>query len=215
MEKYEPPKPTLRDKACALVESAASLVPVPYLGESVSILTELIGPPIRKREMEWREEVGKGLRELEASQLCVFEQLQENNVFIDTLIRALQAARCTGNRKKREALRNAVLNAASPQAPDEVIQAIFIGLIAEFTEYHLVILQRLSLNNRNAYEGIASGLSERESIIRSIVGDLEDHQLINVVGRSAMGERGVVVVDGLSELGTKFLSFIASPIQDS
>ena len=54
---------------------------------------------------------------------------------------ASQIALRTHQKEKLEALRNAVLNVAIGDRVDEEEQAAFLGLIQEFTTWHLAILK--------------------------------------------------------------------------
>ena len=84
--------------------------------------------------------VGEKLQELEAKGL-VLEDLQKNEQFITAVMHATQAAMRTHIEAKRVALRNAVLNVAKGQAPDEVEQHLLMSFIDTFTEMHLRILK--------------------------------------------------------------------------
>ena len=97
----------------------------------------VIAPPLQKRQAEWLESIAEGVRRLEERLGCVVDDLKENDAFVDAVLQASQAAVRTGNEEKREALRNAVLNAALPNAPDESKQQIFINLVDQFTVWHL------------------------------------------------------------------------------
>ena len=68
------------------------------------------------------------------------EDLQSKDVFIDTVMHASLAALRNSQQEKIEALRNAVLNAALPNPPEESLQQIFLSLIDTFTVWHLRIL---------------------------------------------------------------------------
>ena len=55
-------------------------------------------------------------------------------------MQASQAAIRNHQSEKREALRNAVLNAALPNAPEESIQQLFINQVDTFTVWHIRLL---------------------------------------------------------------------------
>jgi hypothetical protein len=84
--------------------------------------------------------VGEKLTELEEKGLSL-ENLQQNEQFISTVMQATQAALRTHVASKREALRNAVLNVAVGQAPDETVQHLLLDFVDSLTEMHFRILQ--------------------------------------------------------------------------
>jgi len=85
------------------------------------------------------DEIAEGLRKLERD----FAELKDNNAFIDTAMQASQVALRTSQQEKREALRNAVLNSALPDPPDECRQLMFIQYIDGFASIHMRILSLL------------------------------------------------------------------------
>jgi hypothetical protein len=60
-----------------------------------------------------------------------------NDLFTDAVVTATRTAEHTHQAEKIEALRNAVLNSADPDAPDADTQAIILNLIDRFTPSHL------------------------------------------------------------------------------
>src|SRR5687768_17141556 len=115
--KYDPPETSTGDHGHALTR--AGLGSLPYVGSAaVELFGSLMMPPLQKRQREWMEEIGEGLRALEAKGVNL-DELRDNEAFIDTVLHASQAALRTSVKEKREALRNAVLNSALPHAPDE------------------------------------------------------------------------------------------------
>jgi mannose-6-phosphate isomerase-like protein (cupin superfamily) len=78
------------------------------------------------------EEVGEKLGELEAKGLKL-ESLQSNEQFVTAVMHASQVALRTHQAGKLDALRNAVLNVAKGQAPDETVQHLFFGFVDSAT----------------------------------------------------------------------------------
>ncbi len=66
------------------------------------------------------------LRELEENPDIRLEDLQSNEQFISTVMQVSQIVLRTHQAEKRTALRNAVLNAALPQAPEDALQQVFL-----------------------------------------------------------------------------------------
>ena len=85
-------------------------------------------------------QVGEKLQELETSGLKL-EELQKNEEFVSAVMHASQIALRTHQKAKLDALRNAIVNVAKGQAPDEALQNVFLNLVDSFTELHLEILK--------------------------------------------------------------------------
>ena len=85
-------------------------------------------------------QVGEKLRELETKGLKL-EDLQENEEFVSAVMHASQIALRTHQAAKLAALRNAIVNVAKGQAPEEALQHVFLNLLDSFTELHLWILK--------------------------------------------------------------------------
>jgi len=102
----------------------------------------VIAPPLTKRCDEWMNSIAEGLKELEEKvEGFKIEELSKNEIFITTIMQASQAAVRNHQKEKLEALRNAVLNAALPNAPEEDLQMIFLGSIDSLTTWHVRILK--------------------------------------------------------------------------
>lgn len=135
--KFDPPQQSLADVFHDGVDDAVSLIP----GAGV-LFRAIIEPPMERRLDKWRNDVGDALRSLLARQVLTMESLKDEQ-FIDTLLQASQAATRTSHQLKRDALRNAVLNAVLPQAPDESRQTLFIQYVDRFSTFHLAMLKML------------------------------------------------------------------------
>ena len=85
-------------------------------------------------------EVGEKLQERETNGLRL-EDLQNNDQFISAVMHASQAVLRTHQEAKLEALRNAVINVAKGQAPDETVQHLLLNFVDSLTELHLRILK--------------------------------------------------------------------------
>ncbi|MFO7905848.1 MAG: hypothetical protein ACQESR_02510 [Planctomycetota bacterium] len=229
---FTPPKETIGDKAHALAR--AGLAAVPFVGGSAAEIFQLvIAPPLKRRQQAWMESVSEGLGRLEEEQQCVIEDLKDNDAFIDTVLQASQAAVRTAHDEKREALRNAVLNAAAPNPPDESKQQVFISLVDQFTVWHLRILTFFANPNQwfadNGKEhprwSIGGSLSQ---LLVTAYPELQDQRdFYDVVGKE-LHQRGLFSTDGFhammsgqgamakrtTSLGDEFLHFITAPRLD-
>lgn len=137
--KYEPPETSVGDHSHALAR--AGLGSIPMVGNAaVELFGALIMPPLQKRQREWMEAVGAGLRTLEAKGVSL-DGLRDNPEFVDTVLQASQAAMRTSQQEKREALRNAVLNSAMPHSPDESKRHLFVNWLDTLTVWHLRTLR--------------------------------------------------------------------------
>jgi hypothetical protein len=68
------------------------------------------------------------------------ERLSRNEAFVSTALRATEIAVRTHEHEKLEALRNAVMSSALPDAPDDTLQQIFLNHVDSLTPWHLRIL---------------------------------------------------------------------------
>lgn len=135
----DPPNEGPSDHAHRLVRAA--LGSVPGVGSAaVELFTALLTPPLEKRRAKWMEAVATELQKLSEDKRISIEGLRANEVFLDVLLEASQAAIKTSQESKLKALQNAVLNAASPSPPDESRMKIYVRLVDELTTWHLRIL---------------------------------------------------------------------------
>jgi hypothetical protein len=105
-EKYEAPKQSKGDVAHSIVKAGLSSVPV--IGSAAAELFQnVVQPPLEKRRIQWMDQVGKKLTELEENGLKL-EELQENEQFISAAMHASQIALRNHQSEKLESLRNAL-----------------------------------------------------------------------------------------------------------
>jgi hypothetical protein len=155
------------------------------------------------------EEIGQALRELEERMGIVLETLQENERFIDTALEATLIALRTSNHEKLEALKNAVLNSATADAPEEVHQQIFLGLIDDLSTLHVRVLREM--------EGLIMGTSaerylsqllpdfqSEKSLYLHVWNDLVARNLIRVVNNAVHS-----INVSRTTLGNGFIRFIS------
>ena len=138
-----PPERGLGDEAH--LAGRALLGQVPFAGPlAAEFFARVLAPPLDRRRQEWMESVAAAVNQLHdrIDGLSV-DRLAENESFTTALLHASQAAVRTHDQEKRSALRNAVLNAALPSAPDDELQIIFLNYVDELTPTHLRILRVL------------------------------------------------------------------------
>jgi hypothetical protein len=222
-KKYTPPKKGKGDTAHLVVK--AGMATIPFGGGAAELFTAIVTPPLERRRQKWMEEMGEGLSKLEEKRGINLEKLRDNEDFIDIVMHASQAAIRNSQAEKRQALRNAVMNAALPEAPEQSIQHIFIDLIDTFTEWHLRILK--VLHNPEPYMPDMSLLITQSILCvltntyRILVGKLEFVELIcrdlNIHGLTRDMNLPVALtedklkVSRTTILGKNFLQFITEP----
>jgi hypothetical protein len=127
-------------KAAATVAAALSGIPAPVLGPLLGgSIAEAVGyfgqREIDKRQSTFLDEVLRGLEDMQVQ----VSNLKES--FWSTLLYAVDVTRRTHQQEKRDALKNAVLNAAKPTAPDDDLQHIFVKMVDDLTPLHLRLLE--------------------------------------------------------------------------
>jgi hypothetical protein len=224
---YESPKPTVGDHLHTLAR--AGIGSIPLVGEAATeLLNMLVTPPLEKRRREWMESVGEALRALEHEGCVRLEDLQTNDVFIDTVMHASQTAVRNNQQEKIDALRNAVLNAALPNPPEESIQQIFLNYVDTFTVWHLRILRLFDdpkrwfkENGRQSEFSVGSlsvvliaafpELDGRRYFNDLIVKDLYSTGLLGVETLYTMMSGSGLLAGRSTDIGKKFINFITQP----
>jgi len=226
----EKPKQTVGDVGHSLAKGVLSGVPL-VGGLASEIFNLVIAPPLTKRRDEWMNSIAEGLKKLEErAGGFKIEELSKNEMFITTVMQASQAAVRNHQKEKLEALRNAVLNAALPNAPEEDLQLIFLGYIDTLTTWHVRILKLFDnpvewfkQNGKKFPELHLGGL---ESILTSAYPDLRGPRAFFDQIFKDLYERGLTNTETLhstmtgmgltaqrtSEIGRAFIRFITSPL---
>lgn len=229
MTRLTPPQASRLDTVLTFVRAALSAVPVAG-SPAVELLSLLVTPPIEQRRNDWMEMVADGICQLHQEEKLRVEDLPTNDAFIDTVLQATQAAVRTASESKRAALRNAVLNSALPNSPDETKRQIFVRLIDDFTEWHLRILDVFTdppawfqSRGRSVAEQMLAGSLMR--VLKDAYSEAEEHQdLLDLIAKD-LHRRGLMGPDGLramisargatskntTTLGDEFLTFIKNP----
>ena len=225
---HDIPEATLEDRLHTLAK--AGIASIPVVGAAASeLFTVILASPLEKRRVEWMNDVAECLKELEERGELNLEDLQNNETFITTVMQASQAAIRTHQTEKREALRNAVLNAALPHTPEESLQQYFITLIDTFTVEHIRLLDLFKdpqtwfeRNNVAPPQFLSAGL---EDVITSAWPELKNqYEFLNAVLEELKGKgffaggglRTTMTRHGLFEkrttkMGNSFLEFITAP----
>jgi hypothetical protein len=119
---------------------------IPTLGGPLQVLFEnVFSAPIEKRKQAWLEQLVEVVTELQRRvEGLTTEKLATNETFITVAMQASQMAVRNHQKEKLQALRNAVLNSALPNPPQEDEQMIFLRLIDQLTPWHLRVLGLLN-----------------------------------------------------------------------
>ncbi len=223
----EEPKKSAADMAYTVVKAAVSAVPVAG-GPAAELLGLIFGPPLERRREQWLEQLASAVKEVQekASELTP-EKLSQNEAFVSTALRATEIAVRTHQQEKLEALRNAVVSAALPGAPDDTLQQIFLNHVDSLTPWHLRVLsffddprgwgERHGISYPTWTMGSPSrvleqsmpSLAGQRGFYDQIVSDLEQRGLMQSGGlHTTMTAQGMFS-SRTTDLGKQFLSFIS------
>ncbi|MGA8596311.1 MAG: hypothetical protein WB676_16490 [Bryobacteraceae bacterium] len=138
-----PATPELEDHRTAVIRGAISAIPV-FGGALAEELGLVLEPPLTRRRDEWFEDLARRLRDLENNvEGFRFAALANNDHFVSATVQATQVALRTHQQEKLDALRNAVLNTAVGNAPNDSLQTIFLNLVDRLTPLHLTLLKNI------------------------------------------------------------------------
>lgn len=227
----EIPSATAKDRALVVVRAAIAAAPV-VGGAALELFTALVTPPLEKRKSEWMEAVASELQRLAQEKALSLETLLENEQFIDAILEASQAALRTSNLEKREALKNAVINSALPNPPEESLQKIYIRLVDELTEWHIKILAlfhapeawfvqhnrqppqfSMSSSLKALLEKAFPELARRREFYDYVAKDLFLKGLLSTEGLHTTMSATGAYQSRSTELGKGFISFVSEPRQ--
>jgi len=229
-KKYKPPEKSATDAVHSVARAGLGAIPVAGAAAS-ELLSVIVTPPLERRRSKWMEEIGEVLRNLEEKMGVVLESLREKDQFIDVALEATQIAIRTSNREKREALKNAILNSALPNPPEESLQKMFLSFIETLTVWHLKFLDlfndppayihRHNLQIGNITMGAMSYLIEnafpelrgRRDLYDLIWKDLYSRALVTTEGLHTMMTGSGIVARRTTEIGKLFLDYIKNPIE--
>lgn len=235
-KKFTPPKLSAGDFVHAagkeMVKKVLDIIPLAG-APAAELLSLVVASPLEKRKNKWMEEVGDSLRQLEDKMGAILESLPDNQQFIDAAVEATHIAIRTSNAQKREALRNALLNAALPNPPEESIQMLFLHFIDSLTVWHIKILAlfdnplRFIEKNKMHFDKITmmtlSQLLEaafpelrgKKHLYDLFWKDLYSKGLVNTDGLYTMMIGGKIMAQRTTPLGRDFIAFITNPLEEA
>ena len=226
---HDAPTATTGDLLHTTAKVLANFIPV--LGApAAELFNTLIVPPLEKRRVVWMNDVAEHLRALEEHGNLKIEDLQDNEIFITTMMQASQAAVRNHQCEKLTALRNTVLNAALPHAPEDSLQQHFINQVDTFTVWHIRLLDlfkdppawferngvtrpkfALSSDLERLLIAAWPELKNQYDFLNVIFEELEAKGLHSGGGlRTMMSEQGAYD-KRTTEMGDSFLDFITTP----
>ncbi len=145
------------------------------------------------------------------------------------VLQATQAALRSSQQEKLDALRNAVLNAALPNAPSAELQQLFIRFVDELTVWHLRVLTHfhdpsVTFRERGLGEGYYNPVHSFEQVFPELFADGRQDLLTNIwqdlLIRGLVAE-GTAFTHRLSQgmwssklssrLGDEFLAYVRDP----
>jgi hypothetical protein len=216
-DKYKVPTASKGDVAHTLVKAGLSAVPI-YGGPAAELFQLIIQPPLERRRLAWMEQVGEKLKELEDKGFDL-GKLQNDERFISAVMHASQLALRTHQKAKLEALRNAILNVAKGQSPDEALQHMFLDFVDSLSELHLRILRLFQAPPPSSSVSMAGlnfvleqnipELRGRREVYDQFWNDLRSRGLVDTVGLHTTASARDLEMKHTSNLGDAFLKFIS------
>jgi hypothetical protein len=196
-----PVKNTLGDISVSLGKGIIGMIPL--VGAPASeLLSLIITPSLEERRQVWFQNVGERLQGLEKDKAGFLKKLSKNDDFIDIVLHATRVALQTSQQEKREALKNAILNATDINYSFDIsMQQMFINYIESFTIWHIKLLtlfdnpQNWAKKNKAVFqEEMIGGLSR---VVETAFTDLRGHRDVYDSIWRDLFSRGLVNTDGL------------------
>ncbi len=221
------PTSDAKDVLRALVADAIS--PIPYANP---IFTRIIRSKLEKRQEKFFRRFFEDFQRLEKNFEDFKVSLEQNETFTSTYVEIVRSVIATHDQEKLDALRNALLNSALPDAPDDIQQKIFVQWINDLTSWHLKILSGFETERipfvdldqpqwekNSAFSELADvfdakfpQLADQHDLFVQIIRDLRNKGLIaNLTPERHMLTR-INTGPKLTPLSKGFLKFIKSPL---
>jgi hypothetical protein len=197
---------------------------LPLVGDPAAYILSLFFNPFQKRRDEWLRELADGLEELQNT-VAGFkvENLPKNEAFVSATFQATRIAIGTHQIKKREYLRNALLNIAAGKSSDEIKQQMFLNAIEAFSTAHVKALNLIWRSTAIPWDenhiplplrtyGTAIGIVAPEVkgqvyLIGAILTDLRNRGFSNLGSSDLSYPQGGIITN----LGVELLNFVLSP----
>lgn len=232
-QKIVVPQENAAEKTRGVIEAFAGEFP----GGSTGVaLMRLIAPGFDGRRQQFLEDVADKLQELDERKPLSIDEVVNDSAFLDTVAKTTLAAMATADAELLEALRNAVLNAAIGEAPEETTRLMFLSFLERFSGWHVRVLRLCDHPVFKLFEQPNRKVSTQEETERwyEFVKEVEESldkvkadpgrfihkQVLRDLYNSGLLEESIVREVGgpgyqlraASRLGAEFLKFISDPI---
>ena len=211
-----PPRQLLPERlAHVVLETAGSAIGI---GPAV---TWLLGAPLQKRRDEWLASLAERLTRVASR----FGDLQNDEQFITATLYASTIALRTHQSVKLEALRNAIMNVALGEAPDEVKQHLFLSWVDMFSGTHIRILSVFQNPQYETSHRVPGSLTQvlefslpelegQSELYNQLWRDLWIRGLVNTERLQGMLTGSGLTGKRTTDMGDEFLQFISEPGSD-
>jgi hypothetical protein len=225
-----PTKKSAGDIAREVGRAVVSVIPA--TGGPLQVAFEnIFASPIEKRKEAWLEQLASVVEEVQERVADMTpEKLAANEAFVTIAMQASQVAIRNHQKAKLDALRNAVLNSALPNPPQEDEQMIFLRLIDQLTPWHLRVLALLDdpvrWMERNGIQNPGWGMGGPSAVLEHCLPDLRgQRETYDQIARDLQAEGllgqgqflhvtmtgGGMVASRTTERGKRFIKFITAP----
>ena len=205
---------------------------IPAAGGPLQVAFEnIFASPIEKRKEAWLEQLANIVEEVqERVEGMTPEKLAANDAFVTVAMQASQVAIRNHQQAKLEALRNAVLNSALSNPPQEDEQMIFLRLIDQLTPWHLRVLTLLDdpvrWMERNGVNNPGWGMGGPSTVLEHCLPDLRgqretyDQIVRDLQAEGLLGQGqflhvtmtgGGMASSRTTERGKRLIKFITAP----
>lgn len=211
------------DRAAEAVRAALSMIP--GIDKVIEFVSVFIEPSLVRRRVTWLKDLADDFDRFKAK--CDPENLGKNEALISAMVQATRIAAATHQEEKRKMLRNALLNIAVGNAPDEDMQQVYLSAIEALTPSHVRVLEVLRSGDNeliekhgrkpyelskigtygNAIRILIPDLQGRDGLVRCIMSELRNREFSDVSGPDAAFPSGKVITN----VGIEFLRFITEP----
>lgn len=204
---------------------------VPWVGGALAEVVGHLNNDLARRQEYWMVQVSEAINALQKTSGLTVDELMKNEAFTSFLLQATPVALRNHQKEKITILKNALTSVGNPKFSDEDLAFQFLRYIDELTVSHLTIL-RIIANRADAFKEVKSMQQAFEQLIledqtdisplvaRTYLRDLDSRGLVNAIDLEDLPDfesKAVYIAAEqtdrhplqLTELGEKFLSFIA------
>lgn len=204
---------------------------VPWVGGALAEVVGHLNNDLARRQEYWMVQVSEAINALQKTSGLTVDELMKNEAFTSFLLQATPIALRNHQKEKITTLKNALTSVGNPEFSDEDLAFQFLRYIDELTVSHLTILRIIS-SRADVFKEVKSMQQAFEQLImedqtdisplvaRTYLRDLDSRGLVNAIDLEDLPDfesKAVYIATEqtdrhplqLTELGEKFLSFIA------